>query len=291
MKKKIILGIHQYGRPLEIARLNALLYDDAIGVLRALLSYQNDDGGFGKGLEPDQQSPFSSPIQSWYAMLILKQTHFDPSMPMMARLFDYLLNTLDLETKRWPLYSKHAMDYPHAPWWTYKEDFQTQNPTAAILGFIARFCSKNHPLYHKIPVLLEEAFLHLNQTYMTMDMHELRCYIECLDDLRLSNYSYSNHDEMKKSVLTRLDHLLEKDPYQWKTSYGAKPSFFLTQQHSFILKDYRDWLIKEWTYTRQSLEKEGFWDPPFSWGNAEADRIWKATILYEHLYLGKLLNM
>ena len=51
------------GRDVDVARYNCLFYKDPKElVLSAITLYQNEDGGFGKGIEPDLQNQNSNVI-------------------------------------------------------------------------------------------------------------------------------------------------------------------------------------------------------------------------------------
>ena len=66
--------IYQNARPLDLARWQYHFEDGRKeNVLKALSMYQNEDGGFGYGLEPDCVNPNSSPIQVWAAAEILRE--------------------------------------------------------------------------------------------------------------------------------------------------------------------------------------------------------------------------
>ncbi|MCR3905876.1 MAG: hypothetical protein NUK62_02435, partial [Tenericutes bacterium] len=61
--QKMLNMIYHYGRPLEEARVKHLFFEGpANDVLKELSRFQNPDGGFGHGLEPDLWNPNSSPI-------------------------------------------------------------------------------------------------------------------------------------------------------------------------------------------------------------------------------------
>ena len=62
------------GRELE-RRLLSYYFDDGTptAVLDELAGYQNQDGGFGNGLEPDLQLPDSSVITTTIALRILRE--------------------------------------------------------------------------------------------------------------------------------------------------------------------------------------------------------------------------
>ena len=66
--------VMERGRELE-RRLLAYYFDDGTpaAVLDELASYQNQDGGFGNGLEPDLQLPDSSVITTTIALRILRE--------------------------------------------------------------------------------------------------------------------------------------------------------------------------------------------------------------------------
>jgi hypothetical protein len=67
--------IYRNARPLDLARWR---YHFEGGpkeaVVTALAAYQNEDGGFGHALEPDAWNPASSPVQTWAATEILRET-------------------------------------------------------------------------------------------------------------------------------------------------------------------------------------------------------------------------
>ncbi len=72
--KKAKTFVRDQGRELE-RRLLSYYFDDGapVAVLDELASYQNQDGGFGNGLEPDLQLPDSSVITTTIALRILKE--------------------------------------------------------------------------------------------------------------------------------------------------------------------------------------------------------------------------
>jgi hypothetical protein len=111
------------------------LEGDRQAVLAALRPYQNPDGGFGNGLEPDIRGPISQPIPTWTALCILDEAEaFDD--PMVARACDYLLSITTAEGGV-PFALPSVRDYPRAPWW--EADAQPPaalNPTAAIAALL-----------------------------------------------------------------------------------------------------------------------------------------------------------
>lgn len=110
----------------------------AAAAARSLRAYQNPDGGYGNGLEPDKRTPFSQPQDCEIAL------HTLDAIVLMRG--DYVMPVLDwLETITTPeggvpFSLPTANDYPHAPWWGVKEANPPAdlNPTAAIAGLVLK---------------------------------------------------------------------------------------------------------------------------------------------------------
>ena len=74
-----------YARHLDIARWRFHFEDGSANeVAEALSFYQNEDGGFGHGIELDCQNPHSQPVQFfWGAAAILDEIGYNtPDNPM-----------------------------------------------------------------------------------------------------------------------------------------------------------------------------------------------------------------
>lgn len=64
--------VYKNARPLELAKWQYHFEDGSReAVLDTLACYQNTDGGFGYGLEPDYWNPHSSPSQTYEATEII----------------------------------------------------------------------------------------------------------------------------------------------------------------------------------------------------------------------------
>jgi hypothetical protein len=72
-------------------RLYATLFEGApaSGVVEALRGYQNEDGGFGHGLEPDKRCPASQPLDVQVALETLVAAGTSDAA-MLQRACDYL---------------------------------------------------------------------------------------------------------------------------------------------------------------------------------------------------------
>ena len=115
------------------------------GVVTALAAFQNADGGFGCGLEPDKRDPASQPVDLQIALEALESVGASP-MAMVLRACDWMSNALESEGGLpYALPSLNA--YPHAPWWAVATGplVSNLNPTAAVVGQLLRM-GVDHPV-------------------------------------------------------------------------------------------------------------------------------------------------
>jgi hypothetical protein len=110
----------------------------ADSVLRALVAYQNADGGFGNGLEPDLRGPTSQPIPAWTALWLLDE--IDRLDATTAKPILSFLTSIELPGGGVPFTLRSASDYPHAPWWETdaRRPPASLNPTAGIAAALYR---------------------------------------------------------------------------------------------------------------------------------------------------------
>ena len=135
--------IQREGRLLE-RRLFAHLFEDgpSAAVVDVLRGYQNPDGGFGHGLEPDKRCPHSLPIDVEVAFQTLVVAG-DIDHPMVQRACDWL-ESVAAPDGAVPLSFPVMEPYPRAEhWseWTYTPGF---NPTAGLAGLLHRM-GVDHP--------------------------------------------------------------------------------------------------------------------------------------------------
>jgi hypothetical protein len=106
-------------------------------VLRALLAYQNSDGGIGNALEPDKRDPHSQPVDCQVALEILDEIDaFDD--PLVTQVCDWL-QSIAKPDGGVPFALPTTKQYPHAGWWAVEDDPPASiNPTAAIVGLLLK---------------------------------------------------------------------------------------------------------------------------------------------------------
>ena len=87
---------------------------NAESVLQALLDYQNQDGGFGHGLEQDLRTSNSSVICTTVALQIMDEVEIPQQHALIAQTMNYL--ELQFQHNNWPVIVENCNDAPHAPW-------------------------------------------------------------------------------------------------------------------------------------------------------------------------------
>ena len=121
-------------------------------VVEALKRFQNPDGGFGQGLEPDIGAPSSNPFAARLAMQILCAVGATPSEPVLAELARWL-DANQGEDGCWRL-PANAADHPLAPWfagWT----FPSLNPALCLAGFATRLGLGSDRLHARVRTLFD----------------------------------------------------------------------------------------------------------------------------------------
>ncbi|MFC6887224.1 MULTISPECIES: hypothetical protein [Actinomadura] len=138
----------------RFVRLNARLIDrhrfalhfrggSAAPVLAALRPYENPDGGYGHGLEPDLRGEHSQPVPAQHALEFLHEAGADDD-PAVGRVCDYL-STITTGDGGVPFVLPSVREAPHAPWWRTPDDPPGGiNPTATLAGLLHR-AGADHP--------------------------------------------------------------------------------------------------------------------------------------------------
>jgi hypothetical protein len=140
------------GRLLDTALLRHDLGEgSAEAVLTALAAYQNLDGGFGHGLEPDLATPASSAIATSVGLRFLRHIDAGGRSPMVKAALDWLDATFDWDAGVWPIITRAVDQAPHAPWWAWSEDLSEGwngfrfNPGAELLAYLYAWRAEASP--------------------------------------------------------------------------------------------------------------------------------------------------
>jgi hypothetical protein len=116
-------------------------------VIAALAQYQNPDGGFGQGLEPDIGAPSSNPFATQLALQILLALGATGDVPLLARTVKWLEERQD-EDGCWRL-PGDVQEHPLAPWFA-AWNFPSLNPALGLAGYAKRLGIGSERLHARV---------------------------------------------------------------------------------------------------------------------------------------------
>ncbi len=155
----------------------SFLFDDGSrqNVLRALVAYQNSDGGFGNALEPDKRTPSSQPIDQEFALRILDDIGFDQGLA--GDICEYL-ETITTDRGGVPFVLPTVSDAPRAPWWNSEANPPASiNPTASIAGLLHK-----HKFEHPWLVQATEFCWQKIEALLSASDNDLLCIVLFLEN-------------------------------------------------------------------------------------------------------------
>lgn len=286
--------IKQNACPLEVALWEYKFESGSVARVQKYLSaFQNQDGGFGHGIEPDFWFPHSSPMATWAAGRILIDIEAVSINPMVQSLISYLTKTPQAEPGMWPSVLPEFNQYPHAPWWEWEEGVQKIwmfNPSAELSALLIKWSEKNSTASQLGWNSLEKAVDHLMDS-TEMDMHEISNYQmlhkllkpgESLFDKRIK---YTLNQVLEK-ITCLVEKCVDRDVSNW-SQYTALPLNFIDGPDDPLCFKFESLVECNLNYYDKHLTEEGIWNIPWDWNNsfpqefAVAERYWKGILALE----------
>ncbi|WP_231622386.1 hypothetical protein [Halobacillus karajensis] len=278
-------------RPLEAAWWHALmdggLKSDVIHYIKA---FQNKDGGFGHGIEPDFWLPQSSPMATWAAGQYLYELDVASKEPVILDMITYLLQTYDESTGMWPSVLPENNDYPHAPWWRWDERVQqtwTFNPGAELAGFLIHWAYEDSEAANVGWDSVEKALPHLMRMDI-MDFHEVKAYQQLMKVLfrhkkTLSKRTPYTFEEVYAQTFLLADRCIDKYVENWGDSYKPLPLDIIHSPKDMFAEKYPRLIGKNLDFYIESMDDEGVWDLTWDWGEmseayAVSKRQWQGIV-------------
>ena len=285
--------MYRNARPVELARWQYRFENGSReNVIHALSAFQNEDGGFGHGLEPDNWNPHSSPISTWNACMILKEIDFqEKEHPMVQGILDYLASGQDFDEahQQWMNTIPSNNDFPHAIWWSFSgESDYKYNPTAMLAGFILKFGTPGTALYEKGCRIAEEAIRWFMEKVPQVDRHETACFITLFEYMMESGFKTEMAEELKHALKKQVYANIERDTEKWKTEYVDKPSAFFIVPGSMFYEENKEIADYECRFIRETQLEDGSFPVNWQWWTEykefEASKMmWKGVIVLENM--------
>jgi len=215
-------------RPLERSIFNYYFNDSSCDdILDSLEVFQNSDGGFGQGIEPDfklvESSSMATSIGLRHLSMIDKN---DRAQKMIAKAIEYLEATFDNDRNGWYSVKGEVNDYPHAPWWEFREDinmtvidYSWGNPTAELIGYLYKYKKYLNKL--DVYSLINYAISNLNKVTEFKSEHEIFCYIRMYNSLDEEFCS-----QIENTLKLAVSQLVNINQSEW-TNYVPTPLKFI----------------------------------------------------------------
>ena len=251
-------------------------------VLNELATFQNEDGGFGHGLEPDVQTPASSVLATTEALQTLRALGVTSAHPLVRDALAYLQQTYDPAQHTWPLVPEQVDKAPHAPWWQHQEDLSGNlaNPRAEIVGYFFEYGELVTDELRR--ELLDDVLAHLQELPNEMEMHDLMCYVRLAETEALP-------EEARRDLKPRLQRavatVVARGQESW-AAYGLKPATVAPLPDSLFAEALAPLIGEQLDFEIEAQEADGSWSPNWSWGDTypdawpEARRAWQGIITY-----------
>lgn len=258
-------------------------------VLAALVPYQNADGGFGRGLEPDIRSAASSVIATITALDVLRRVRADEDTPGVPAALAYLVDAYDVERERWPIVPPEVEDAPHAPWWAYadsEENFRGfwANPRASVVAYLQQFHRlAPSPFLEGARQAVVDDLMRYSQH---MEMHDLLSFIVLLETDGLPRETYESIlDKLRRAI----PHSVALEPGEWG-GYGLRPLEVVYHPNSPLSGAIDQALVDaNLDYEIDRQDPDGSWAPNWSWDFIDAaaweaaEREWRGVLTLRKL--------
>ncbi len=236
-------------------------------ILTALSYYQNEDGGFGNSLEPDNWNPNSTPYTTLFAINILNDIEFiDLSHPIYKGILNYLHSEKDLMEYGWRFCVSSNESFPHAPWWNYNEEAnltESIGVTAGLSIFVLRYADKGSMLYQKAAALVKSLLNNLMMGNNFGDMG-ISGYVELIDALRVLGFREYDYTSLQLRLNELVMTSIESDISKWQ-NYGVRPSNYIKSPQSIYYNDNKDIVRKELNYLIEALPQNDVWGITWTW--------------------------
>jgi hypothetical protein len=270
------------GRPLERALFRYRFEGAAVErVQDELARFQNEDGGFGRALEPDSRTASSSALATGIGLRMLRELDCLADHPMVRKAVAYLRTTYDDEVQGWRAVSPDTNSFPHAPWWHDEDGSLAQLfdrfriiPRALIIGSLHHFSML-------VPVgwldeVTEETVRYIEMVEVLGEGggSDLQYAISLAEAKNLpQHYAKRLEARIREAIPT----VVVRDTTQWD-SYCITPLRIVPSPQSLGADLIQDEVQSHLDYQITRQTPEGAWGPVWSWRGTYPD-VWSKVKL------------
>jgi hypothetical protein len=259
----IATWIHKNARELEVAIWKYHFEEGKKeDVVKALLYYQNDDGGFGNTVDPDNWNVNSLPYATLFAINILKDIEFyDMQHPIYAGIKRYIDSNSGFP-QGWTFTVPSNEYYPHASYYKYNEAYNQTESTGIILGFCTFIIEqyRDSKIYNEV---VELAGKMLEKLYSD-DLGDMgpSGFISLVKAMKNAKINGHDYDKLENRLKEVVNNSIQRNPEQW-ASYGYRPSEYIKSTDSIFYQDNKDIVNLELDFLYDTLPENDVW--PISW--------------------------
>jgi len=246
-------------------------------VFDALARFQNPDGGFGHGLEPDALGGASGALATSVALHRLAEAGAGRDHPLVAGAVAYLNQTFDPTTRAWRIVPEATADAPHAPWWS-QEGLEARfhgfalNPKADIVAMLYTLGPAADEGW--LDGLAEDVVREVEaRAAAGLEMHDLIGVVHLLDAPHLS-------PGLRRRLLERVVPLAEEwvghGPEDW-AGYGLTPLALAPRPDVALASVLAGPVQAHLDHLIATQGDEGAWWPTWSWGDDADPDAWAAS--------------
>jgi len=271
--QKVVNYIKRNGRELD-QRLFSFYFEKGSkdNVIKTLEKYQNSDGGFGHGIEPDFRSSSSSPIATTMAIEYLEKIRVLKDSPVIIKAMDYLVRNFDQPLQKWRAVPKDVNNFPHAPWWHINDktglcviDQGWENPTVEIIGYLRQYPNVFPSII--LEKLTQKAIkLLLSYTNKMESEHILYCYL-----IFYNHIPEKYQIQIKSKLCELIKGTVNTNVNDWIDKYVPMPLQLVDDPKSPFFSLISNSLDHNLNFLINMVEKKEAWFPTWRWGQYEED--------------------
>jgi hypothetical protein len=283
--------IKRNARPLESARWDYFFEGTSCdNVTHILSAFQNDDGGFGHGIEPDFWLPHSSPMATWAAGRILMEIGAEKNDGIVKSMVSYLADTYNTQSGMWYSLLPENNHYAHAPWWHWEEGVQEKwmfNPSVELAAFLIHWSSEQSEASQIGWLTIEKAVTHI-MNKDEMDLHEISNYMQSIKIMRSHETTFDSKlpyllSRVSEKVMLLAERCVNKDASTWLSGYQALPLDFIDGPEHPLCERFGKLVDQNLNLYIGQLSDEVVWDISWEWGKYPEEysiskRYWQGTL-------------
>jgi len=260
-------------------------------VLIELTAYQNLNGGFGHGIEPDFRSEHSSPMATSVGLQYYTEIDGNPSSDIVKAAIEYLVLTYHSEDGYWSSAFTEVNDAPHAPWWHVEKITPPTlenwaNPSAELVGYLNKY-SQHVP----------DEFLTMVNNRVTEVLESQKLITGFLYNFLCWNRVYKYFPEpLSSDIKTKLSATIEDIASTFEEKMGEIRISWFVENTDSLMMSYPDLIYSLLKKEIERQAEDGGWWPTWKWGQYEdiwpiAEKEWAGKMTYKCLQTLRNLNL